>query len=351
MKEHRFDILVVGGGPAGSSAALDASSRGLEVLLIDRKHSIGKPVRCAEYIPKQLLGEIDLKEEFIVQPICKMKTFLPGGGVFETVSPGYIIDREKFDQALLKKAVETGTQIWPQCAALFKDQDTVLVRKKGKNIKIKAGIIIGADGPHSRVARWIGSGNENLIPAVQARVNLSRPMNNTEVYFDKDFYGGYGWLFPRGEKGNLGIGMKPERGYPAIKENLNNFINILQDTGKIKGEPEFFTAGWIPAESPRKVTAENILLAGDAAGQTHPITGAGITQAVICGKMAGKWAARAVKRNNNELISEYENEWYDLYGESQERAFRKRVLLESKWDNLDHVIKKCWIAFREYYKE
>ena len=93
------------------------------------------------------------------------------------------------------------------------------------------------------------------------------------------------------------------------------------------------------------------MLVGDAAGQTHPITGAGIVQAVICGKMAGEWAAEAIKKDNPDLLAEYENEWFDLYGASQERAFRRRELMENNWNDLDKIIKKCWVAFEEYYKD
>lgn len=351
MKEYRCDILVIGAGPAGASAARSALFSGLSILLIDGKHTIGKPVRCAEYIPKQLTGELDLKKDFIVQQISKMKTFLADQKLIETTSPGYIIDRERFDHALLLKAKDAGVDVWPGCRALFREGGCVTVRKDGKYIKIKPEIIIGADGPRSKAAKWIGSENRNLIPAVQSSITLAAPLDDTEIYFHEDFFGGYGWLFPRKDKGNLGLGMKPGPGYPAIKESLNRLIKILRDTGKVKGEPESFTAGWIPAERPRKITAGNIILTGDAAGQAHPITGAGIAQAVICGKMAGKWAARAVSENDIGLVSEYEKEWYDLYGESQERAFRKRELLEKNWDDLDNVIKKCWVAFREYYRD
>jgi digeranylgeranylglycerophospholipid reductase len=97
------------------------------------------------------------------------------------------------------------------------------------------------------------------------------------------------------------------------------------------------------------VTRQNVLLVGDAAGQTHPITGAGVFQAVICGRMAGNWAARAVKAGNLGLLSEYEKEWRDLFGEALERAFRRRQLLEQEWDQLEEIIKYCWIAYREYY--
>ena len=351
MKEYRCDILVIGAGPAGSSAALSASSRGLNLLLIDGKQFVGKPVRCAEYIPKQLLGELDIKKDFIVQPVSRMKTFMPGGDVIEGAFPGYIINREKFDQALLKRAKEADAEVWTGCRALFRNGDYVTVRKNGDLIKINAKIVIGADGPRSKVAKWIGFTNRNLIPAIQASVSLASPVNDTEIYFNKNFYGGYGWLFPKGDKGNLGLGMKSNPEYPAIRENLNRFIKMLQDSGRIKDDPESLTAGWIPAEAPGKITAGNIILAGDAAGQTHPITGAGIARAVIGGSMAGKWAARAVIKGNIDLISKYEDEWNDLYGESQERAFRKRELLERSWSDLDNVIKKCWVAFKEYYKD
>jgi len=351
MKEYRCDILVVGAGPAGSSAALNASSQGMKVLLIDGKDVIGNPVRCAEYIPKQLLGELTLNKDYIVQSIKNMRTILPDGDVIETPSPGYIINRDLFDQAMSKRAEDAGVEIWSGCKALFKDEDFVIARKNGEYIKIKSEIIIGADGPHSKIGKWIDSCNKNLIPALQARVTLTIPMDDTEVYFLKDIYGGYGWLFPKGNKGNLGLGMKPVPGYPGIKENLSRFIGMLQNAGRIKGNLESLSAGWIPAEFPRKITGNNIMLAGDAAGQTHPITGAGVAQAVICGKMAGKWAARAVMEKNLNLITEYENEWIDLYGESQERAFSRRELLESRWDDLDNVIRKCWVSFRGYYKD
>jgi len=74
----------------------------------------------------------------------------------------------------------------------------VLVRKKsGDLIDVASRVVIGADGPHSRVGRWMGSVNGHLVAAIQARVPLVQPLDHTEVYFDKAFYGGYGWLFPK----------------------------------------------------------------------------------------------------------------------------------------------------------
>ena len=124
----------------------------------------------------------------------------------------------------------------------------------------------------------------------------------------------------------------------------------MKKKNRIKGDISGCTAGWIPAEFPGKAVYGNIVLAGDAAGQTHPISGAGVAQAVICGGMAGRWAVKALKENNMGLLSEYDREWHDLYGESHRRAFERRELMEREWDHLNDIIRQCWIGFREYYE-
>jgi flavin-dependent dehydrogenase len=92
------------------------------------------------------------------------------------------------------------------------------------------------------------------------------------------------------------------------------------------------------------------MLAGDAAGHTHPITGAGIVQAVTGGRMAGKWAARAVESGDLSYLSGYESEWLELFGDTLERGFERRRLLESKWDRLEEIFKYCWVTFKEYHE-
>jgi digeranylgeranylglycerophospholipid reductase len=90
---------------------------------------------------------------------------------------------------------------------------------------------------------------------------------------------------------------------------------------------------------------------GDAAGQTHPITGAGIFSAVVCGKLAGQWAARVVREKDPRLLQRYEDEWRDLFGETLVRASRRRRFMEANWSRFDQIIKSSWIAFRDFYAE
>ncbi len=351
MKEYRCDILVIGAGPAGACAARAAAESGANVLLIERKKVIGEPVRCAEFIPKLLLGELDCNKNFIVQPVKSMKSILPDNQIIETPAPGLMINRNIFDQALTQNAKEAGANIWTETRALANDDGCVIAEKNREHIRIKPDIIIGADGPQTRVGRWIGSVNKNLIPAVQTRVALTETTESTEVYFDKRYIGGYAWLFPKGDTANVGLGIKRGSNPVNIRGSLNYFLQKLKEQDRITGDVKGYAAGWIPAESPRKIVKDNIMLAGDAAGHTHPITGAGVAQAVIGGKMAGKWAAEAIKKGDLGLLKKYEEEWMDIYCESQQRAAQRRQLMENDWNDLDKVIKKCWVAFKEYYKD
>jgi len=354
MERLKCDILVVGAGPAGSSAARTAASRGLEVLVVERRDTIGVPVQCAEFIPAPLLGEIDLARDFVVQSVSEMRTILPDGEITVMRSPGFMIRRDLFDQSLARAAEEEGARVLASTRVLRMEEGAVVVRSSGEagEESVAAKVIIGADGPCSTVGRWIGSENRYLIPAVQWRVPLVSPMEHTEVHFHEEFYGGYGWLFPVGREANVGLGRKRRNAHDeGIGKVLERFVSRLAEEGKVEQRPIRTTAGWIPAEAARKVTRGNVLLVGDAAGHTHPITGAGVSQAVIGGRMAGKWAARAVETGDLSLLGAYEEEWRELFGDAQARARRRRKSLEENWDRLETAVKASWIAFREYYAE
>jgi geranylgeranyl reductase family protein len=354
MERLSCDILVVGAGPAGSSAALAAAGRGLDVLVVERRDTIGVPVQCAEFVPALLLGEIDLVQNVVVQSVSRMHTILPRGGVRVTRSPGYMIRRDLFDQSLARVAQEKGARFLVATRAMHGREGEVLLRRKGEGIEkqVTAKVIVGADGPLSSVGRWIGSENRNLIPAVQWRVPLLNPMEHTEVHFDEAFYGGYGWLFPLGREANVGLGRKQRDEHDGrIGQVLERFVTRLAEQGKIGKEPLSTTAGWIPAEPVREVTWGNVLLVGDAAGHTHPITGAGVSQAVVGGQMAGKWAARAAETGDMSLLGSYEREWREVFAPVQQRAYGRRKALEDNWDRLEAAVRQSWIAFPEYYAD
>jgi len=321
------------------------------VIVIDRRDRIGVPVQCAEYVPEPVVSDVSLGRSYVVQPIRGMRTHLPDGEIKETMLPGFTIHRDRFDQALAKSAAAEGARLMLGTAAVALEEDTVVARSKGGGgHRISATVVIGADGPRSTVAQWIGTGCQDLIAGVQASMKLCSASAFTEVYFDPGFFGGYGWLFPKGEVANVGLGVKKNGGrFQSPKALLMGLARRLTGEGRVEGKPLTFAAGWIPVAPVERLVHRNMVLVGDAAGHTHPITGAGIFSAITGGTMAGKVAAAAVSAGDLELLHGYEAEFRDLFGSTLDRGVKRRRVLEQQWSDLDRIVKSCWIAFREYY--
>jgi geranylgeranyl reductase family protein len=349
----RCDVLVVGAGPAGSSAASEASRCGAKVLVVEKKKIIGQPVQCAEFVPKLLWKETGVGRESVAQEIKEMKVYLPDGECRTSNSPGYVLNRSIFDKRLAIEAANRGADISTDTLCLSKRRGTVIIKRDGKEMEVNACVIIGADGPKSTVGRWVKSANKDFVSALQYEIPLTAPLDSTEVYFDPEIRGGYAWLFPKGRSANVGVGMRyGSKLHPTtlLKKLLSNFVDKLVSTGKIKRSPISVTGGLIPVGGPLSTVRENVMLVGDAAGQTHSITGSGIPQAVICGRVAGTIAAKAVRLGRLDVLGEYEEEWSRIFGDELKRAWEKRQMLESHWDELDRVLKSCWVTFREYYE-
>lgn len=381
MTKMNCDVLVVGAGPAGSSAALAAAQQDANVIMIDKRREIGSPVQCAEYVPKMLSNEIPIPRSIIAQEVTGMRTFLPNGRVEETRAPGYIIDRIAFDGMLADRAVEHGASLQLSTRALSRRRDSIVIRNELDDSKaaIHSKVTIGADGPRSVVGTWINSVNTIFVQGLQYQLPLTEPLDMTEVYFHPDIYGGYGWVFPKGDTANVGVGVRVRRGFSNmghIRTILEDFVQRLVQDEKVKvpgkagassvtrssnGTENIgsranrntppIQAGLIPVGGPLISHLNNFLLAGDAAGQTDSITGAGISQAVVCGKLAGEYAARFSIDEDENCLPEYERAWQSRYGTSLMRAVTKRRLMEANWESLDSIIPHCWPAFREYYRD
>jgi geranylgeranyl reductase family protein len=243
MKDgESVDVLIVGAGPAGSSAARSAAEAGTNVLVIEKRARIGEPIRCAEYIPRLLTQKVKVPREAIVQEIEGMVTFMPDGEVLRKSAPGFILDRAKFDQALAAQAERAGARFLTGNRAVCKADNEVTVVSLSGERGIRAKVVIGADGPGSTVGSWIGQRNRNVMWAVQQTVELKQSVHDTEVYFDREYPGGYAWLFPKGDVANVGVGVKRELG-GLPKEAFRRFEERVKDRiGKLVS----ITAGRIP---------------------------------------------------------------------------------------------------------
>ncbi|BCS95765.1 geranylgeranyl reductase [Desulfoluna limicola] len=351
MVIHRYDILVVGGGPAGASAASAAASRGMRVLVVDKRTVPGRPVQCAEYIPAQLARDIAIPKEAISQVIRFMKTTLPDGTISKIRAPGLMIHRERFDTFLMDEAVNKGAHLLTGVRAESLHSNLVRLRtREGREEYVHAEVVIGADGPRSLVGQWIDETVSDFVYAMQVRVRLARPMDATEVYFDRKFYGGYGWLFPKNGEGNVGVGIKPHdlSGWPLSKA-LESLVNDLESKGKIMRPYHALAGGLIPVKPVGQIVKGRFALVGDAAGLAHPITGAGIAAAVISGRMAGSWASETVRNDDLSILNQYTKELAGYLGRALGHGRKRRCFMEDKWMELDTIARFCWPGFKEYH--
>ena len=361
MTVPRYDVAIVGTGPAGSSAALAAAQAGARVLVVEKRREIGRPVQCAEYVPRPLRWRVPWSSDWVAQEIIAMHTHLPGGEVVETPAAGYLIHRDRFDQGLAAAAHQAGAEVWTATQALEPTPDGLVARQGRRTFEVEARVVVGADGPRSTVAGWMEQSERQVLVAAQCRVRLERPVTATHVYFDPLYVGGYGWLFPKGEVANVGVGLDACGGVTP-KEALTHLLDRLGiaasrvighggGLGSVSGLGSI--SGLIPSGGPPERThRENLVLVGDAAGQTHPITGAGVAHACLCGQMAGRAAAKVAQSGDLDALSEYEQEWRDYLGGVLVHATAKRRLLEEGWsrdlDVLNALLRQTWVAFPGY---
>ena len=350
-----YDIVVIGAGPAGSNAARAAAEKGAKVLLVDRRQRVGVPVQCAEFVPQWIIRHAYFSPGCILQTIDSMVTHLPDGTSYEMKSPGYMLDRSLFDKDLVASAVLAGAKISIETKAMSLSAEGLAVERGSAKEMIRSKIFIGADGVHSAIARFAGQPPLKTIVALQYEIVMTQPQNHVDVFFHKDYEGGYAWFFPKGKTANVGVGVIP----PKTTLLLNLMVHFLDHLIESKGLPDVEivskTGGSIPCEPFRKTFFDNILLLGDAAGHAHPITGAGILTAVMGGEIAGRIAAEAVAKGDLNYLQQYETEWKEMFGKTLFYGALKRKFLEENWNrpgvDFEGLIRKTWVGFKEYYKD
>ncbi len=331
-----YDVLVIGAGPAGSIAAKTAAEKGLDVLLIEKRQEIGDPVRCAEGTSKEYLKKhVEIDNRWICADVKGSRIYAPDGTKVEMseeiagAEVGYVIERKVFDRALAEQAAKAGAEVRVKTRAtsLLIEDDFVKgarLMHLGKEYDVRAKIVIGADGVESKVGRWAGIDTslkpidiETCAQYLVAGVDVDQQY--CEFYIGSEVApGGYVWVFPKGEgKANVGIGIlgnKTGKFKPRPVDYLNTFMEKRFPDAKIV-EMVF---GGVPVSGCIEKTSTNgLMLVGDAARQSDPVTGGGILNAMEAGKMAGEAAYTAISAGDvslKKLDEVYEKRWRGTLG-------------------------------------
>ena len=303
------DIVVVGAGPAGSSAAKAAAELGANVILLEEHPVPGFPVFCGEGVSIETLAAAGFKPEsqIINQTIRKTYVYTPNGKHITITYDWYTINRHVFDGLLAEKAVAAGVRLMVNTRAVrVTKRGGVVVGVKaercGETFPILSKIVIGADGHASMVrksALAIPYFKDFGVCAQYTLAELNIEPDAGELWIGRKYApNGYVWVFPKSRTvANVGIGINPSRATKPAIQYLQEFINQnpkLKD-GRIVAK----TGGICPATGTLpEIVGDGVMLIGDAAGQLIPMTGAGVETAIYAGKTAGTVAAKAIQEGN-----------------------------------------------------
>ncbi|HDP68821.1 MAG TPA: NAD(P)/FAD-dependent oxidoreductase [Candidatus Marinimicrobia bacterium] len=336
MKKH-YNIAIVGGGPAGTTAARFAAARGVSVVLFEKDREIGVPVRCAEGVAEDVLAKyIEIDSRWIASRITAFGFHSPSGieiAFQSATARGCVLHRRLFDHALAELASEAGAEIYTKAYvhSLRKNgpKSTLGLRYIGQEKEITADIVIAADGIESRIAHLAGIKTKLAFRDIEPCAQMQ--LANIDIHPERcDFYlsekwapGGYVWVFPKGARtANVGLGIN------GIHAGPKSALNYLQDFVKEhfpKATVLTTTAAGVPvAQTLKQLVADGLMIIGDAARQVNPLTGGGISAALAAGKMAGQVAAEAIKADDNSArrLTSYQKEWEKTYGKESRRYYR-----------------------------
>lgn len=363
---ENFDVIIVGAGPGGVAAALSISDSPLKVLLLE-KGEFPRDKICGDALSGKVLDALriihpDFKKSLYQFPE-KLETwgirfFAPNKKALDipfysqrnkdSLAPGFISKRIDFDHFLFKLVQEKENISIQQSFSLktVERSDKDIIVSDGK-VSFKTKLLLGADGAHSRVAKTLGDLHMDKkhhsagIRAYYKGVKGFNSENFIELHYLKDLLPGYFWIFPLPNGGaNIGLGMLSQhvsRYKINLKEKLHELIASQPqlkrrfEGAELVGDIRGF--GLPLGSKKRKISGDGFLLIGDAASLIDPFTGEGISNAMMSGILAAKWAKSCFETENfsASFLAGYDEDVYRKLGKELKLSYQMQKLVRFPW--------------------
>ncbi len=360
-KEHHFDLVVVGGGPAGSSAALIAAKNGIKVALLEKESSIAETVRTSGVTWIQSIKEFGIPNDCF-NPIRNFSFCSPNNEITisDSIPRAAVLDVRKTYRWLAHEAEKAGADIFLKINVneVIKNNsgDIVGVSGVGPNGKITfhSKVVIDASGFPSTICKAMGFVTQWKRFGAGAEYEAKVENVDSETWWlmvGKQYSpAGYAWIFPLGNNiVRIGVGIgKPESNVDPtqrLEELVKKKLGPIKKLGKIT--PIEFHYGLIPNDGlSRKTVFNNLILVGDSAGQANPLVLEGIRYAIKFGRVAGKVSSDAIKsgKTDESALEPYEKNWrkeieskIKSAGKVQDRWIG---LSDEEWDKELDIIKE-----------
>ncbi len=320
------EVVVVGGGPVGSTFASHVGSQ-LDTLVLEEHSEIGKPVQCAGLVAPRVVDLVGARSA-VLNSINGMVLHFPDGNLLEVESPetkAVVIDRTSFDTICLHRALDSGVKFLT--GAKFSS-----FKRTGQGLKVESddartfecSLLVGADGYKSKVGEMAKLGGpRDMVRGIQ--VDLDARLEDQEkihMFVGREVAPGFfAWMIPCDDFTRIGLCVSKTAGAPSP------FLTVLLNRlGMGDARRKQMVSGAIPIGPPSQTYANNLMIVGDAAAQTKPISGGGLFTGMTAAGCAARTAleAFAARDFSSTFLSRYQLAWKEEIGKELERGYRVR---------------------------
>ena len=342
---NKFDVVVVGAGPVGSTFARYMANEGFKVVMLERKREVGVPLQCAGLLGKKIKDINILPDEYILNEVYGAYLHSPSDIILKVgrkEPEAYVIDRVGYDKFLVEQAVDAGAELLLNHRVKGLDVKTGEVRVGNNSDKIFQGeVIVGADGHASRVSDEFNPKSKSVM-AAQYLLDMKKDVfdeDNVNLNVNSNISPGFLWMIPI-SKSMARVGLFANKDYNGLNEVLKDFIqhdNCYKNASILKKYQ-----GFIPIyNSKKKIVKDRAILLGDAASQVKPTTGGGLIIGFECAKMAANTVSRALQMEDISILKEYENEYKKRFKNELKVQIEVQRIFESlKNEDLDQMFLK-----------